>query len=110
MAGAVIIPTQVTVGPFRYEIQTNDNVRLDENEFYGDVNYKKHVITIHSDCAPSRQAEVLIHEVLHTLIDICGRPLPANREEQLVTVLGPVLLDTLQRNPDLVAYLMEPTP
>jgi hypothetical protein len=52
----------------------------------------------------ARVAVTLLHEVVHAIFKIAG--LPNEKEEDTVTRLSPLLLDTLRRNPDLVAYLL----
>lgn len=53
----------------------------------------------------------MLHEVLHAcLYQTCLREMEVwgkNHEEAIVVALAPILLDTLRRNPKLVAYLVE---
>lgn len=52
------------------------------------------------------QQVTLLHEALHAVWSTTGlRQLDNDLEEQVVVGLAPLLLDTLKRNPDLVAFL-----
>lgn len=61
--------------------------------------------------AEDKVRETLLHETLHAIIGT-SRVWPFDdhegREEELVSTLAPLLLDTLRRNPGLVESLMSP--
>jgi hypothetical protein len=66
--------------------------------------HAKQTIVLDSRQATDYLAVTLLQEVVHAIFKIAG--LPNEKEEDTVTRLSPLLLDTLRRNPDLVAYLL----
>lgn len=105
-------PTKLKVGPFTYLVTSSQAAidaacRTEGADLFGHTDFATLRIAIAPDTHPARQQETLLHEVLHTLTRQAGivNELSATDEERLVTRLAPILLDTLRRNPTLVAYL-----
>lgn len=100
------MPYDLHIGPYHYRVAWDDCMAQLEN-LYGDVDYGKQHIRIASDLGAGQTAAVLLHEVLHAVVE-CAAGLTENDEctaEQFVTCAAPQLLDTLRRNPALVAFL-----
>lgn len=58
------------------------------------------------------QQETLLHELLHVIVGQTnlasdGGPLTGDSEEQAIRAISPILIDTLRRNPKLVAFLLK---
>lgn len=103
-------PTKVLVGPFVFVINQPDGHALRTNE-RGTTDFTNMTITLDPSYVEQHRQKVLIHEVLHAVAFAVGvgekdEPLG---EEKWVTATASMLWDTLRRNPDLVAYLMEDT-
>lgn len=107
------LPSTIAVGPFRYRVSTNKAERREvEAEQRSLVNgHSDHdllVIVVDAELAADVVAETTVHEVLHALTYLAGLSTAwgADKEEDVVRRLAPLLLDTLRRNPDLVAFVM----
>ena len=105
-------PATIQVGPFTYTVHVdkarmNQACRDDHTDLLGRCEHRTLDIDIDPDQAPGQMADTLLHELLHALTDVTGlaNEWDEDREEAVVRRLSPVLLDTLRRNPALVAYL-----
>ena len=107
-------PDQVQVGPHRYTIQFDDtalnieSVREGE-DLVGHCDRRALRILVRTGMAHDQEADTLLHETLHALCEVIGfdSELGEMEEETFVRRLTPILLDTLRRNPALVAYLTD---
>lgn len=63
----------------------------------GETDNDKAIIDIEEGMVPSKEREVLVHEVLHQIIE--SFPLPEDLEESLVTYLGAGLSAHIDANP-----------
>ena len=99
-------PRRLKVGPHRYAVECSTDL-LFHGDRRGSTDVDRHRIIVASDLAPSLTRETVLHELLHALWDTTPLRLEpiSKREEDVVTALAPPLLDTLRRNPKLVAYL-----
>jgi hypothetical protein len=126
-------PRALHIGPFRLKV-TRDRDHLprgstsdgplpvecplgEEIDFYklkkyrrvvGAYSYYKHRITVDPELPPSVAREVLTHEITHAIVDSSGLtddPVIAKREEHIVSMIAPLWLEVLRRNPTLVRYL-----
>ena len=106
------MPGYIQVGPTCYRVTTDelDVLRREkelETGLFGYGDHKALIFGISSEAALDVQKETLMHEVLHALFWLVGKPLTTDAEEDVVARLSPLLLDTLQRNPTLVSYLTQ---
>lgn len=73
-------------------------------------------IRLHDGVGESHYQQVLLHEVLHAVLNASGLAIMPEGfdgddevvEERIVVTTAPVLLGVFQDNPHLVAYLMSP--
>lgn len=111
------LPAVVEVGPYRYTVTSDELERLriehaEARQLSGRTDHDQ--LRIHvamtADVAVDTRRDTLCHEVLHTLAFLSGLSAEwgSEKEEAVVRRLSPLLLDTLRRNPDLVAYLLAP--
>jgi hypothetical protein len=112
------IPAEIVVGPYRYRVVV-DQAAIDRAgqearaTLLGQHNPREGAIYLAPDLPDDLEAETLVHELLHTVFDAVGvgggdgdeTLLDQTMEERLVRQCSPMLLDTLRRNPQLVAYL-----
>lgn len=98
-------PTHIQIGLYRYPILV-DNERLERENLYGQIKYAEQEIYVRDDCSPERQAAILLHEVLHGILEHAGLH-QGKRIEEVVTVAAPGIVDVFRRNPDLVRFLVE---
>lgn len=107
------MPKSVQVGSVRYAVQCDETAGLQAkvNEqttaCLGSADHPAQLIRIDPNQGPDQLADTLLHEVMHAVFAFVGlheSPL-AKHEERIVAALTPTLLDTLRRNPDLVAYV-----
>ncbi|HXI17067.1 MAG TPA: hypothetical protein VNM48_11920 [Chloroflexota bacterium] len=109
-------PTHIDVGPHRYSIHWDhatldrERVRQEEVSLSGTVRYDDLVISVDPEARPSQQRRVLMHETLHAILDVTGwRNVPPEKPDcdDFLVRIDTMLLDTLQRNPHVTAWLME---
>lgn len=107
-------PARVQVGPYRLDVAVS-NRRLAEHSVHrgdrpdaldGGCDLSGGRILIRERLGRDAFADTLLHEVLHACLAITGCSLDVDAEEQVVLPLAPLLFDTLRRNPDLAAYLL----
>ena len=103
------LPNQVQIGSITYQVKT-DQETINQATVDGTVTFWAHIRFGKNDILidPEQQGDhlrlVLLHEVLHgcfhtTMLD-------KKWEETAVRLLSGPLLDTLRRNPELVAFLL----
>ena len=105
------LPSHVQISAFNYTISVDQDYLDKEGAERGktlvglsELNDQK--ITI-SEAADDYMADTLLHEILHQCIMVTGIEIRNLKlEEQLITTITPMLLDTLRRNPEVVEYLL----
>ena len=110
-------PTWVDIGPHRYTIHWDqaaiDRERVKEESpgLRGHIRYGENKIVIDPTMAPSHQRRTLLHELLHGILDVTGwtsvAPEKPDCDDFLVRI-DSMLLDTMRRNPHVVAWLLSP--
>ncbi len=103
------IPDKVQIGPHSLPItqeQADYNAKAasDQTTCWGWIEYGKGRIIINPDQCESHKRVALLHEVLHGVLDLADQR--HENEEDIIRQLAAPLLDTLQRNPALVSYLI----
>lgn len=106
---SVELPASVQIGSIVYVVKTDretiNQAAVDgSTAFYGHIRFGQADILLDPNQALHHQRMTLLHEVLHgcfymTMLD-------KKWEEHAVRLLAGPLLDTLRRNPDLVAFLL----
>ena len=101
------LPKQIQIGPLVYEVKT-DKTTINQATVDGSTTFWAHIrfgqldILIDADQQLHHQQMTLLHEVLHGCFHVTM--LDKKWEETAVRLLSGPLLDTLRRNPDLVAF------
>lgn len=104
------LPTKIDVGPLQITVSESqaDFQRMvveDATDTWGYARYGECLIVLKPAQAESHKRMVLLHELMHFLWHAGDRL--HKEDETAISVLAAPLLDTLRRNPALVAYLME---
>ena len=103
------LPKHITIGPLAYEVKT-DKATLNQATVDGSTTFWAHIrfgevdILIDDKQELAHQQMTLLHEVLHGCFHVTM--LDKKWEETAVRLLTGPLLDTLRRNPELVAFLL----
>ena len=92
-------PDTIVVGPHSYALRFAPLV-ADDEDLFGHADHRAATIVCRTNMSRSQQQDTVLHEVLH-----CALVQTTHDNEKLVWQLAPILLDTLQRNPQLVRYL-----
>ncbi len=105
------LPERVTIGPIVYnvanDIATYAQSVVDTNEqVYGRVNYGDVQIILDPKQHDQHKRVALLHEIIHACWHVTDPLDPNCCEEMAVRAITGPLLDTLRRNPDLIAYLL----
>lgn len=95
------MPSVIQIGPYRFAVELNETA--DSGQFL----HESQKILIGPENGPDARADTLLHEVLHGHFVLLGlrEDISKKLEEKIVLALAPLLLDTLRKNPKLVAYL-----
>ena len=70
----------------------------------GHITFHDLLIKVKDDCAPDMKRAVVLHEVVHGILENAGQ----NAPEEVVEALGYGLLALIRDNPDLVLWLRGP--
>lgn len=103
------LPSRVQIGPFIYTVTEDESAynkkSVDEGAaLWGHIAYGKSEITVNPDQGAGHKRMSLLHEVLHGVWHL--HDVKHESDEELLRSMTASLLDTLRRNPDLVAYLL----
>lgn len=108
---SVLMPDRLQVGPFSFAVTVDPGEvsmmlhdRSDGRLAETDTSRLK--IVINAGLPRDQIRDSMLHEALHAIIYVAGGWTKGISEEQAVARFGSLLLDTLQRNPALVAYLL----
>ena len=110
----VRVPERVKVGPLVFEVVADEAQHKElcdsRNEYvYGAIRVSKQVIFLDPNLPLGQLQDTLLHEVLHAIWWVAGFRGEKERvtEEEVIERTTSILLDTLQRNPQLTAFLMQ---
>jgi len=101
----------IEIGPVQYKIEHNAEaintlrVDMDDASIRAHIHYSSSTITVDPALSASQKRLSLLHEILHGTLS--GLGLHGINNEDVVTPTASSLLDTLRRNPKMVAFLME---
>lgn len=101
------IPKSIQIGPFSYRVVDLERTKIGEG-LLGEILYTELTIALETRTPYMRLAETLLHETLHGIWNLMGIPISDDTKEHIIAALGPALLDTMRRNPDLMLYLLGP--
>lgn len=104
------LPEHVQIGPQRYTVTADPVeharwVKADGMDTWGSIKYGLGKIILEPDQGADHMRLALLHEVLHGCWHLTDRNHDAD-EDCIRRLAGP-LLDTLRRNPALVAFLVD---
>lgn len=102
----------IQVGPIRYTLdaspETMAKYRADwrEPDGTGFIDHRNALIAVDTSRAPDCVARTIMHEVLHSVIEVAECEHLTGSDERFVGAVAGLLLDTLRRNPGLVPLLL----
>lgn len=102
------LPDRVQIGPLIYtvtddEATYNKTAADEETSLWGKISYGKGTLVLCPDQNDAHKRLALLHEVLHGVWHLHDKT--HESDEDVLRSLTADLLDTLRRNPELVAYL-----
>lgn len=105
------LPQTITIGPLIYTVKADEasharEVWKSSKDSWGAINYGPGEIILDPEQSTQHRRAALLHEILHGCWHITDPQV--DYEEAAIRILTLPLLDTLRRNPDLVAYLTTP--
>lgn len=98
------LPASVRIGPYKYSVA---EVEIVSGDNWAYIAYESRSITIKAGLSDCAKRVALMHEVQHGVNELAGLSAGKHREETYTSSSAPILLDTLQRNPALVAFLLD---
>lgn len=102
-------PSSVRVGPHTIAISLKPREEALTEEAWGCYNLETMTIWVQQELAPSKQARVLLHEIIHALWDV-GELGEETDEETAVSVLSTQLLAAMHDNPGVFRWIVEQDP
>jgi hypothetical protein len=91
----------------KYTVALMSSERAEEAECVGLLDRNRLTIFVAEHLAPSKRAEVLLHEVIHAATDATGlMDAPGREDENVVNPLSRALFTILTDNPLFTAYLL----
>lgn len=100
------LPAAVVIGPYRVTI-TPDMGQASALDCDACISLGQQQMIVRPGYGYDYTAVSVFHEVLHGVFKIVGLQDLHEVEERIVDSLSAALLDTLRRNPALVAFLMD---
>jgi hypothetical protein len=111
-------PEYVQIGPIRYRITDQEadwhawekDGGRKQKKMAGGAWNEQALILVNGDTDVQQQRVTVLHEVMHALVDMFTsykERTDKETEEGWIGMTDAGLLDTLRRNPDLVAWLLE---
>lgn len=64
-------------------------------------------IQVNPDLPPSKKKVILMHEILHAILDSLSVVLTDELEEQLVTDMAVLIVSLIQENPKLIGFICD---
>lgn len=98
-------PSSVKVGPHKYRIVVVPHGSLGDAGRGGQAQLDRLIIAIDGDQPRSLIADVICHELTHTLLQVTD--FDDDVKERICLAFGPGLLALLRDNPRLIDYLKE---
>jgi hypothetical protein len=119
----VSLPSRVKIGAHWYEVicdeqDWKETEHTEKNSsLWGCTDNRNLKIHLRPNVPPTQQADTMLHETFHVLFAHQNLPMvfgsfkdDADMEEILASIMTPLLHAFLVENPELVAYLQDPTP
>jgi hypothetical protein len=97
-------PGLVIIGPYTYKITYGP---IDDGENWGKISHGDQVIQVDDSGDSARTSVVLMHEILHAVVnehDLLG---DEKTEERVVNVLSMMLGKVFMDNPKVMKFIME---
>lgn len=104
---AAQLPERIKIGGHWWSVKSggDEDIRLKDENTYGETDERNFAISIDSRRPGERQAESLLHEVLHAVE--CTWLTPKDRSmESVVKANTAGLLQVLRDNPEVVTFIM----
>lgn len=99
-------PGHVDVLHKRYAVVWRDEKWADGNEAWGMCTHSKGTIEVCEEMTIEKQAEVLLHEVLHAIYDVMGLNNGKKLgQEKVVTQMAVGVMTVWRQNPHVVAWI-----
>lgn len=102
------LPKTLKIGPVTYKVKTEKDLRNSEDkQLYGQYRAGTGEIILDTKIPSNRWRSVLLHEVLHGIwaSQSLYKSKYAEHEEEIVSLLTPMMLQFLQDNKELVKEL-----
>lgn len=92
--GDAMLPKNINVAGINYEVREVEGLAA-EHDLGGQILYEKGIIKIDADMSQDKKEQVLVHEIIHSIINEAGYN---EQDEEMVTRLGIVLYQVLKYN------------
>lgn len=100
-------PKKIKIGYYTIAIKYCDDL----DDLHGDFNSDNKTIRINSRYSREQQAETLLHEIMHAVIDdtfaFGDEETAMEKEEKAVRILSPKIMEVMTSNKKLRKYLFE---
>lgn len=66
------IPTNIKVGAVDYQVQLDNKAEHQRSDAFGFTSHGQAIISLEPELSRDRQAETLLHELMHCAFFVCG--------------------------------------
>jgi hypothetical protein len=86
------------------------SIVIDDKPSWGGADHEAQAICVEDGLHHDKERTILMHEVLHQIIELSNTELPEEVEEKICTVLGDALVGHMRDNVMLWRYLLQRPP
>ena len=104
--GGIGLPPSVRIGPFDFRVDPWPPAEAAQREALGEIDRIGLVIRIRQDLPPQRQAETLLHEIVHGIWSVGSIDCLVPGEEGFVSAFSTFLMQVMRDNPQLLAWFV----
>ncbi len=102
-----IVPSVILINSMPYQVVEEAGLRPQEEDYqrlYGYIQGDKMQISIEKNMQPQMKTAVLIHEVIHGILDQAG---VSEHDEQLINILTYGFIGVMRQNPELAQLVIQ---
>lgn len=104
---AAVLPKQLKVGAFDYEIESWDSLAAESSMRYGECSMLQQKIRVAENLGPQHQGQTLLHEILHAACQQQSILEDGDEQEEVVRALSLGLAAVMRDNPKVFEWILK---